>query len=89
MWILSFKNWKVNTLPSKNIQTEQNYVIYFSLVLREFGERNQIFCTLVNYVQDLEALFAAVTGSTETVEENKKQNVSVQSKVHYEKRLTK
>ena len=53
------------------------------------GERNQIFRTLVNYVQDLEALFAAVTGSTETVEENRKQNVSVQSKVHYEKRLTK
>ena len=24
LWILSFKNWKVNTLPSKNIQTEQN-----------------------------------------------------------------
>ena len=22
--VLSFKNWKVNTLPSKNIQTEQN-----------------------------------------------------------------
>ena len=36
---------------------------------------------LVNYVQDLEALFTAVTGSTEIVEENKKQNVSVQSKV--------
>ena len=31
---------------------------------------------LVNYVQDLEALFTAVTGSTEIVEENKKQNVS-------------
>ena len=36
---------------------------------------------LVNYVQDLEALFTAATGSTEIVEENKKQNVSVQSKV--------
>ena len=36
---------------------------------------------LVNYVQDLETLFAAVAGSTEIVEENKKQNVSVQSKV--------
>ena len=36
---------------------------------------------LVNYVQDLETLFAAVTGSTEIVEENKKQNVSVQFKV--------
>ena len=34
---------------------------------------------LVNYVQDLEALFAAVTGTTEIDEENKKQNVSVQS----------
>ena len=43
---MSFKNWKVNTLPSKNIQTEQNYVIYFSLVLREQEEKiNQIFRT--------------------------------------------
>ena len=24
--ILSFKNWKVNTLPTKNIQTEQNQI---------------------------------------------------------------
>ena len=24
LWILSFKNWNVNTLLSKNIQTEQN-----------------------------------------------------------------
>ena len=37
---------------------------------------------LVNYVQDLEALFAAVTGTTEIDEENKKQNVSVQSTVY-------
>ena len=36
---------------------------------------------LVNYVQDLEALFAAVTETTEIVEDNKKQNVSTQSKV--------
>ena len=26
---LSFKNWKINTLPSKNIQTEQNEVLSF------------------------------------------------------------
>ena len=36
---------------------------------------------LVNYVQDLEALFAAVTETTEIVEDSKKQNVSTQSKV--------
>ena len=35
---------------------------------------------LVNYVQDLEALFAAVTETTEIIEDNKKQNVSLQSK---------
>ena len=26
LWWLSFKNLKVNTLPTKNIQTEQNYI---------------------------------------------------------------
>ena len=38
MWILSFKNWKVNTLPSKNIQTKLSQFIYYSLVLRKQEE---------------------------------------------------
>ena len=44
LWIWSFKNWKVNTLPSKNIQLSQ--FVYFPLVLREREEKNnQIFRT--------------------------------------------
>ena len=38
MWILSFKNWKVNTLPSKKY-TNWVKLIYFSLVLREREEK--------------------------------------------------
>ena len=45
MWILSFKNWKVNTLSSKNIQTEQNNT-FFSRFEGTRGEKNQIFRTI-------------------------------------------
>ena len=38
----SFKNWKLNTLPSKNVQTEPNLLgktNHFSLILREQEEK--------------------------------------------------
>ena len=46
MWILSFKNWKVNTLPSKNIQTEQCKYI-FLLFRGNERRKKQIFCTWI------------------------------------------
>ena len=47
MWILSFKNWKENTLASKNVQTEQNKLsktnIGFSRFEGTIGEKTKYF----------------------------------------------
>ena len=44
MWILSFKNWKINTLSSKSIQTEE---AKFSDFDRMRGDKSQIFRTCI------------------------------------------
>ena len=43
---LSFKNWKVDTLPSKNIQTEQNWHIFLSFWENERRKKPKYFAPL-------------------------------------------
>ena len=46
--ILSFKNWKINTLSSKSIQIEKTKISHFD---RTKGDKNQIFRTIA-YAHD-------------------------------------
>ena len=85
MWILSFKNWKVNTLPSKNIQTEQNWLsknnIFFSHFEGTRGEKTKYFAPKKN---DL-VVKAFGENLTEDVLEKwiKESDVSNDGKVNY------
>ena len=49
LWILSFKNWKVNKLSSKSIQTEKAKFSHFDGTR---GDKNQIFRTLATFKFD-------------------------------------